>query len=675
MGSDGVTSIITDPVDPGNLDFVWNFSNGIDKNLADNEQLITVTQKDGSGTTLTFDSTNFNYVKDTSTGNRLLELTYQNQTGALKLATTYIIRLDKGITANNSDILVQDYCWEFTTATQSTSLFQAEVPTFTGATLTDTTVTLDGLPTDAANLEYRVAADGTTFGDWTDLTVTGTTATIDGTGLTAGTSIVEIRVKANDTASASNVVDQVVYTAALSGDGGGSGSGSESGSGSGNGDGSGAGSGTAGGLSVSFSTPNLAADNTVLRFDFSNGIDDELSDNLSKIYVYEESNNNSVQYSDYDYIEQGSNSNPPKIRRLELYFDNLKAGTTYAVEMDSDFAANNSSTLGNKETFEFTTSGTAEGGTAESPAQTVTSSGGTVSDQGTTITIPAGAVNSDIEIQIAKVSEITNLPIEATSKLLSDVIEITKDKSGDFSKPVSITLSFDKTKVDQNKYQLSIYWLDETNGKWVELSNVQVDMTNGKVSGEVQHFTKFAVIATEKEQLPLITALKDIAGHWAEANINKLVDSGAIGGYPDGTFLPDNTITRAEFVSIIVKAFKLVPKDNKVFNDTTNHWAKDAISIAAGNGAVGGYDSANFGPDDKITREQMAVIIDKLISGNASAGKAFADGAGISVWAKDAVARVSGNGIMSGYPDNTFKPGAFATRAEAVTVILNALVI
>ncbi|MEN6461550.1 MAG: fibronectin type III domain-containing protein [Syntrophomonas sp.] len=318
------------------------------------------------------------------------------------------------------------------------------------------------------------------------------------------------------------------------------------------------------------------------------------------------------------------------------------------------------------------TGGGGGGGVALPTANTVTASGGTVSELGTTITIPASAFNSNIEVQIKKVSQITNLTMTSTSKLLSDVIEITKDKSGDFSKPVSITLSFDKAKADQDKYKLSIYWLDEKTGKWVELSNVKVDMATGKVSGEVQHFTKFAVIATEKEQLPA-AALKDITGHWAEANINKLIASGAISGYPNGTFGPDNTISRAEFASIIVRAFKLVPKDGRVFNDTAAHWAKDAIATAAGNGIVSGYDSANFGPDDKITREQMAIIIDKLISNNTSTGKTFADGKGISAWAEDAVARVSGNGIIAGYPDNTFRPKVNATRAEAVTVILNAL--
>jgi hypothetical protein len=168
--------------------------------------------------------------------------------------------------------------------------------------------------------------------------------------------------------------------------------------------------------------------------------------------------------------------------------------------------------------------------------------------------------------------------------------------------------------------------------------------------------------------------LTDITGHWAEANINRLVKSGVISGYPDGTFKPDNSISRAEFVSIIVNALKLEPKTGKVFEDTADHWAKDAISTAAGYGIVNGYDSANFGPDDKITREQMAVVIDNALKlNNIAGGKTFADQNEISTWAKDAVARSNQNGIFTGYPDNTFRPQANASRAETAIVILNAL--
>ncbi len=121
----------------------------------------------------------------------------------------------------------------------------------------------------------------------------------------------------------------------------------------------------------------------------------------------------------------------------------------------------------------------------------------------------------------------------------------------------------------------------------------------------------------------------------------------------------------------MVKAFEFAPQAGKVFADTASHWAKNFIATAAALGIAGGYDDNNFGPDDLITREQMAVMIAKakkldLINGET----AFADKDSISEWAEGAVFAAVTNKIMQGYPDNTFRPLGNATRAEAVTAIV-----
>lgn len=323
--------------------------------------------------------------------------------------------------------------------------------------------------------------------------------------------------------------------------------------------------------------------------------------------------------------------------------------------------------------YVINTSGGDDGGGSAPQAKTTQTisakNGGTVTAYGATIEIPASAVSADIEVKVEKVSP-SGLPVPADSKLISDVFEIAKDKAGDFAKPVVITLPFDKSRVDTGKYDISIYWLDEGAKKWVELDNVKVDLASGKASGEVRHFTKFAVLATEKTE----AALKDIAGHWAESYINQLVGLGAITGYPDGTFRPDNRITRAEFVTVLVKAFNLPQQGSKVFNDTAGHWARSYIAAAAASGVVKGYDESTFGPDDLITREQMALMVVKAAGLKAaSGGKTFSDGDQISEWAKGAVDTASACNVIGGYPDGTFKPKDNATRAESATVIVKAL--
>jgi hypothetical protein len=188
---------------------------------------------------------------------------------------------------------------------------------------------------------------------------------------------------------------------------------------------------------------------------------------------------------------------------------------------------------------------------------------------------------------------------------------------------------------------------------------------------EVDAFSTFAVITF----LPgLATNLTDISGHWAEADIADLVARGAVAGYPDGTFQPDNNITRAEFVTILVRALGLEATTGTVFADTAEHWAKGFISTAAASGIVTGYDASTFGPDDFVTREQMAAMVVRAAKFELKPSEVtFADSAQISPWALDAVAAAVRQGIIKGYPDNTFGPNGNATRAEAATAIARVL--
>ena len=166
----------------------------------------------------------------------------------------------------------------------------------------------------------------------------------------------------------------------------------------------------------------------------------------------------------------------------------------------------------------------------------------------------------------------------------------------------------------------------------------------------------------------------DIMGHWAQVSIQEMVQKGFISGYPDGTFQPDGNITRAEFVTILVKAFDMQPQAGKVFTDTQDHWAQNYIMTANGRGIVQGTSDSYFEPDKPLTREQMAIMIVSAANLSSSQNSLqFADQNQISIWALNEVATVAEAKIMSGYPDNTFRPQGQATRAEAVTAIMKCL--
>lgn len=169
--------------------------------------------------------------------------------------------------------------------------------------------------------------------------------------------------------------------------------------------------------------------------------------------------------------------------------------------------------------------------------------------------------------------------------------------------------------------------------------------------------------------------LNDISGHWARSYIERIVSSGAVSGYPDHTFRPEKTISRAEFVTMLVKAFNLEPASGIVFEDTSSHWAREYIASAAGNGIVSGWGENEFRPEEPVTREQMAIMIYKAakLLPVKSDSPAFTDRSDISSWAGEAVSAVSVNGLMQGYPDGSFRPRQTADRAQAVTVVAKAL--
>ena len=285
------------------------------------------------------------------------------------------------------------------------------------------------------------------------------------------------------------------------------------------------------------------------------------------------------------------------------------------------------------------------------------------------IQIPPGALQgiNPLSVLIEKVTESTPA-LPAGFRLQGSVFELSVNGEShyNFNCPVTLTFKFDPNALAEGEIPV-VEFYDEALGRWVSLVGT---ISGDTISVSIDHFTKFAVMAKQKEEV----VLTDIAGHWAENDIKQLVALGAITGYTDGSFKPDNSITRAEFATVLVKAFNLASQSGKVFTDTDKHWAKDFIATAASYGIIKGYDAVTFGPDDFINREQMAVMIVRAAKlDTVSEGTFYSDAASISAWAKDAVATTVKAGIFNGYSDNTFKPLDDATRAEAVTVIVKAL--
>ncbi|RKL63770.1 S-layer homology domain-containing protein [Thermoanaerobacteraceae bacterium SP2] len=168
----------------------------------------------------------------------------------------------------------------------------------------------------------------------------------------------------------------------------------------------------------------------------------------------------------------------------------------------------------------------------------------------------------------------------------------------------------------------------------------------------------------------------DIGSHWAHDCIAALLQHGIIHGYPDGTIRPDNYITRAEAAVLAANALNLgeaagVP----LYADTIPAWAQWYILAATRRGVFEGYPGNVFRPENYITREEMAAVLMRAFDKKAEndVQLAFKDKDDIGAWAAEYVKAGVDNDIIAGYPDNTFKPRANITRAEAFTMICKLL--
>jgi hypothetical protein len=166
----------------------------------------------------------------------------------------------------------------------------------------------------------------------------------------------------------------------------------------------------------------------------------------------------------------------------------------------------------------------------------------------------------------------------------------------------------------------------------------------------------------------------DILEHWVSEYINMIVERGIILGYPDRTFKPDNKVTRGEFASMIIRTFDIDPIEGSLFDDTLDNWAESSINGAVGEGIITGYEDNTFRPNAPITREEMAVMISRALNIDEEVVEEYFDDIDTaSPWAQLSISRLGNRKILTGFPDGTFRPKDTLTRAEAVKVIYEIL--
>ena len=177
------------------------------------------------------------------------------------------------------------------------------------------------------------------------------------------------------------------------------------------------------------------------------------------------------------------------------------------------------------------------------------------------------------------------------------------------------------------------------------------------------------------------TAFSDVStDYWAHDYIEGLAKSNVISGFPDGTFKPNDPVTRAQFAAILRQAFlQSQPTTAQSFKDVpANYWATDAISAARSAGFLSGYPDNTFKPNDRIVRVQALVSLAnglKYPAGNSQSLSNYKDAAAVPAYARASTAAAAQANLVVSYPAlDQISPNRAASRAEVAAFVYQALV-
>ena len=172
---------------------------------------------------------------------------------------------------------------------------------------------------------------------------------------------------------------------------------------------------------------------------------------------------------------------------------------------------------------------------------------------------------------------------------------------------------------------------------------------------------------------------RDTNGHWADEYIRAMNMQGIIKGYGDGTFKPENGVTKAEAITMIIRMLNpdvntddvLIPEPVKS-NGKIEPWAKPYIALALQKGILTSEDLQDFSSNEEAWRYQVAVWIARALGLEVQAADSedpFKDSSNIPGWAKRYIKAISNKGIITGYSDQNFYPNKGILRAEMAAML------
>lgn len=278
-----------------------------------------------------------------------------------------------------------------------------------------------------------------------------------------------------------------------------------------------------------------------------------------------------------------------------------------------------------------------------------------------------------IEVPLAQLSGAATINVKKTEDVYSiSVVDASGNELSAFEKQYRVTLP-----VSGN--------VDEAAVTVAKLDSGSVTHIGGAYYSDTDTITFYANQLGEYSVVENSPTFNDIANlDWANTHIQLLANQGILLGTADGVFDPKATVTRAQFTTMIVRAFNLsLDGEGVSFNDVSESaWYHGAVEAAVAYGIVNGRSATTFDPNAQITRDEMATmaanalreILGYVPAQNATDVLAgFVDGNSVVPAHTAGVALLADEEIVNGRPDGSFDPKGNASRAEAAVIILNAL--
>jgi len=242
-----------------------------------------------------------------------------------------------------------------------------------------------------------------------------------------------------------------------------------------------------------------------------------------------------------------------------------------------------------------------------------------------------------------------------------------------FSKPLWLSLSYDPAQLGNvPAAYLGLYRFNEATNSW-DYRGGRVDQANHTLTVGLTSFSTYAMMTYSK-------TFADVAGHWAQADIELMAARHIARGVSDTQFQPNRAINRAEFAALLIRSLGLAEQQpaRPTFSDIqTGSWYYGAVETARRADLVRGYEDNTFRPLQIISREEMATMIVRALeyagypaaAADEAALSGYSDTSGVSSWAKAAMAQAVQTGIIEGRTASTLNAKDTATRAESITML------